>query len=170
MKTILIVAATAAFTSAATFVYVGRTTYSSPFQADLPFNSAFKVTPDAGNIWSWHHDIVHVNGGPPTVADVLVDIDGDQVMDTVHSAVRVIITDLEVVAPAQSGLAVVARLVDSGGKRLSVGTGNWQGSGPVHHVGLTTPIVLPVGSFLHVELQGDSATYEVNIIGRIVNP
>lgn len=170
LKTTLIAAAAAGLATSATLVYVGTTTYSTAFQADAPFNGAIKVTPDPGNVWSWHHEVVHPGGTvPATVADVLVDIDGDQVMDTVHPEVRVMITDLQLVAPWVGPIGF-ARIVDASGRRLTVGVGGFQSAGAVQHVSLTTPIVLPVGSFLHVEVYGDNSTYEVNLIGRIVNP
>jgi hypothetical protein len=167
LKTALLAVACSAVTATA-FVYVGRTTYSSPFQADFPLNGAIKVTPDAGNIWSWHHQFVHGGWSQPTVADVLVDFDGDQIMDTAHDQVRVMITDFQLVGG--TGSIAWAHVVDSGGKRLAVGIGGFQTAGSVQHVSLTTPIALPVGSFLHVELSGDSGPYEVNLVGRVVNP
>jgi hypothetical protein len=166
LKTALVAIACSAVTATA-FVYVGRTTYSSAFQADFPINSAIKVTPDSGNVWSWHHQFVHPSGSP-TVADVLVDFNGDQVMDTVHDEIRVLVTDLQLVG--EIGHIAWARVVDSGGKRLAAGIGGHQTAGAVQHISLTTPIVLPVGSFLRVEISGDGGTYEVNLIGRVVNP
>ena len=169
LKTTLLVCAAAMSASAVTLTYVGRTTYSSPFQVDFPLSSAIKVTPDPGNVWSWHHEFVNQSGWQLQTADVLVDIDGDQVMDTVHDVARVMITDLQLVGSV--GQVATARIIDSGGKRLAVGIGGFQTSGAVQHINLTTPIVLPVGSFLHVELIGDGgATCEVNLVGRIVNP
>lgn len=166
IKTILISFACSAAAVSATYLYVGRTTYSSAFQVNFPLNSAIKVAPDAGNIWSWHHQVSSPSF--PTTFDVLVDIDGDQVMDTVHPEVRVLITDVQLVAPVNAN--GYAWINDSLGKRLAVGVGGVQTSGPVQHVSLATPISLPVGSFLHVELSGNSGgDYAVNLIGRVVN-
>ncbi len=163
LKIALIAACSAAFASAVTVVFVGRSTYSTVFQADLPFNSAFKVTPDPGNIWSWHHTFTHPGWGATTAGDVLVDINGDLVMDTVHAEVRVMITDLQVVGGSNQDVWV--RVFDSVGKRLAVGT-----KGPMQHVNLTTPLVLPVGSSLRVEVTGAQGDYDVHMIGRVVNP
>ncbi|MFY9344290.1 MAG: hypothetical protein WAT39_17495 [Planctomycetota bacterium] len=170
LKTALIAIACSAATASAMFVYVGRSEYSTNFQADVPYGAAFKVTPDPANVWSWHHTFTNVGVGTPQVADVLVDMNGDLIMDTVHDIVRVMITDVQVFNSGNN--AGVAWIVDSGGKRLACGIGQYTGSGPVQHISLTTPIVLPVGSFLHVEMLGlnGGGAYEVNLIGRIVNP
>ena len=166
IKPLLCALGCSAVGAAAAFVYVGRTEYSSPIQPNIPFGSAIKVTTDPGNVWSWHHTF-HVTGSTQS-ADVLVDINGDNVMDTVHDVVRVSITDFQIVGLANT--SGIAWIVDSQGKRLAASIGGWQGSGHVHHVNLTTPIVLPVGSSLRVEVMTTSSsnTFEVNMIGRVV--
>ena len=167
-KTIALVSICSMISFAAGFT--GRTVHSSPFQLDVPLDSAIKTTLDPANVWSWHHEFTNIGGGTPVSADVLVDFDGNGVMDTEHAWVRVMITDLEIVS--RSLVAGFVWVIDGQGKRLAAGIG-WvsQTGSPVQHVALTTPIVLPVGSPLSVEVQhlGGSATFEVNMMGRVVN-
>lgn len=59
---------------------------------DIPYLTALKTTPDPANIWSWHHSFA-----TPATVEVLVDVDGNNVMDREHSWLRVMITDIEVV-------------------------------------------------------------------------
>ena len=161
LKTALIAIACSAATASTMYVFAGRTVLSSPFQMDIPYGSGLKTVPDPANIWSWHHTFA--NQG---TVDVLVDVDGNGVMDTEHSWLRVVITDLEIVN--QSTAACTAWIVDSTGRRFAVATGGWQAGGPVAHEALATPIVLPVGSSLSVEMNGQPNT-EVHLIGRVVN-
>lgn len=72
----------------------------------------------------------------------------------------------------------MATISDGVGKRYSAGCGGGTGiggsSGMVQHIALSTPIVLPVGGSLRVTLQSvwggaNTADYEVNLIGRVVN-
>lgn len=153
----------------ATGVYVGRTEYSTSLHPSIPFGSAIKVTTDPANVWSWHHTFANVSPSSPQTADVLVDINGDLVMDTNHAFVRVLITDFQLVGTVVS--SGIARIIDSQGKRLAAGIGGFQGTGHVQHVNLATPIVLPVGSTLRVEVESTSGsnTFEVNMVGRVVN-
>ena len=65
----------------------------------------------------------------------------------------------------------IARIIDSQGRRLTASIGGNNANGHVHHVSLTTPIVLPVGSTLRVEVEStnSTSTFEVNMFGRVVN-
>jgi hypothetical protein len=172
LKTLLIALACSATTATAVLVYVGRTVHSAPFQLDIPYGSALKTTVDPANVWSWHHQFANTTNTPVT-ADVLVDFDSNNVMDTEYSWLRVMVTDLELVGDGQIqvGGFAIARILDGTGRRLAVGLGAYSASGPVHHVSLTSPIVLPVGSPLRVELTTWNApgTYEVHLIGRVVS-
>jgi hypothetical protein len=163
LKIALLVLGATALSSTATVLFVGRTVHSSPFQMDCPYGAAIKTTLDPANIWSWHHTF---STGPGT-AEVLVDVDGNNVMDTEHAWLRVMVTDIEVVDPGSSG--AVAWIRDSVGRRFAAAVGGWQATGPVHHVALATPITLPVGSSLSVEMEGGSSVTEVHMIGRVVN-
>jgi hypothetical protein len=162
IKVGLLVLACSTFSATAVLVFSGRTVYSSQFQVDVPFGSAVKTTVDPANIWSWHHSF-QASG----TVDVLVDINGNSVMDTENPFVRVIVTDLEIVG-TQNSSPSTAWIRDGVGRRYAVGHGQGQGTAPVHHVALSTPIVLPVGSPLSVELQAGSPC-EVNLVGRVVN-
>ncbi|MBM4061387.1 MAG: hypothetical protein FJ265_09890 [Planctomycetes bacterium] len=162
LKTALLVLATSML-SASAVVYVGRTVHSSPFQMDIPYGSAIRTTVDPANIWSWHHTF----GNSETTADVLVDVDGNQVMDTEHAWLRVLVTDIELVTP-QFATAFTAWIRDSTGRRFAVATA-YQGTSHAVHAALATPIALPVNSALTVELQQAWAGTEVHLIGRVVN-
>jgi hypothetical protein len=167
-KTLLIALTCSAATATTMLLFVGRTVHSSPFQMDIPYGTALKVTTDPANVWSWHHTFTGTSTGVPVTADVLVDFDGDTVMDTQHSWVRVLVTDIEIVGGMNN--QALAWILDGTGKRLAVGIGGHQSSGPVHHVSLTTPIVLSVGSPLRVQLvQYSGGEYEVHLIGRVVS-
>ncbi|MBK8098735.1 MAG: hypothetical protein IPK26_16605 [Planctomycetes bacterium] len=166
IKSVLLVLGSSAVAASATLVFVGRTVHSSPFQMDVPYGSAVRTTVDPANVWSWHHEFPHT-GGTATTVDVLVDIDGNNVMDTEHPWLRVMITDIELVE-RYSGPRT-AWILDGTGKRFAVGGGNNYDQGPVNHVGLTSPIVLPVGSPLRVMLEHQIGDCEVHLIGRVVN-
>lgn len=164
MKTALLTLAFSLTATSAAFVYVGRTAHSSPFQMDIPYGSAVKTTPDPANIWSWHHTFP---GGGPTLAEVLVDVDGNNVMDTEHPWLRVVITDLAIVQVAGPQPAT-AWIRDGTGRRFAVSTAPGANSKAAEHVALATPIVLPVGSPLTVEVVTGN-TCEVHLVGRVVN-
>jgi len=142
LKTILIAFGFSAAGAAAAVLYVGRTVISSPFQLAIPFGTAVKTTIDPANVWSWHYEFQNV-GGALVTANVLVDMDGNGVMDTENSWLRVLITDFELISP-QNALGI-ASISDGTGKRYSVGVGGFQTapSGPVHHVSLTTRSFCP---------------------------
>lgn len=164
MKIALLALGLSTLPAAAAFVFAGRTVHSSPFQMAIPYGTAVKTTIDPANIWSWHHDFA---SGNQTV-EVLVDVDGNNVMDTEHSWLRVVVTDIEVVDRNLTQAIVWVR--DSTGRRFAVGGGWHQAAGHVNHVGLSTPIVLPVGSSLSVEIEGGGgSTINVNLIGRVVS-
>ena len=161
LKVGLLVLACSTLSATAVFVFSGRSVYSSQFQVDIPFGSAVKTTVDPANIWSWHHSFPAAG-----TVDVLVDINGNNVMDTENPLVRVVITDLEIVGTNNS-TPLWAWIRDGVGRRYAVGHGQGMGAALVHHVALSTPIVLPVGSPLSVEVVGGLC--EVNLVGRVVN-
>ena len=162
LRQALLVLGCSTLSATAVLVFDGRSVYSSQFQVDVPFGSAVKTTVDPANIWSWHHSFA-VSG----TADVLVDINGNNVMDTEDAFVRVIVTDIEIVG-ASIGTPSTAWIRDGVGRRFAVGHSQGQGAALVHHVALSTPIVLPVGSPLSVEVQAGTPV-EVNLVGRVVN-
>lgn len=140
---------------------LGQTQYSSSFQPACPTGSSFKVTPDVANIWHWE--------GNATAAgtNVLVDINGDGIMDSTHPEVRVCITDMQ---NASSDNVVVE---DASGIRWDLPSRSpWTGSSPdsnsCQH--FTTPLVLPVGSHLTVRTTNNAqASSRVRLVGRVVN-
>jgi len=175
LKTILLCVTCSAVTLA-TVVYSGRTVHSSPFQLDIPYGAAIKTTPNPANIWSWHQDFHAVPPSGTVTANVLVDFDGNGVMDTENAWLRVVVTDIELVS--RNRYLSLATISDGTGKRYSVSAGNGDPNGgnpatPMsQHVSLSTPIVLPVGSPLQVTLENffnANGEFEVNLIGRIVS-
>jgi hypothetical protein len=163
LKTILIALACSAATATAVLTYTGRTVHSAPFQIDIPYGAGVKTTIDPANVWSWHKE--WANLGSTDTADVLVDFDGDNQMDTLNPWVRVMITDLELVTSPNA--QAYAWILDGTGKRLAAGVE--ANSGPVSHIALSTPIVLPVGSPLHVQVSANGANIEVHLVGRVVS-
>lgn len=140
-------------------VTVGQTYYSSTFQYDFCPGGAFKVTPSPGNVWHWEGDVD--NAG----VNVLVDINGDGIMDSEHPEVRVCITDMQVETLGITSSPGV-RVLDSSGSRWWMPVGVFS---PAH---FSTPIVLPVGSPLTlVELTAGTPgnTVRVRLIGRVIN-
>jgi hypothetical protein len=133
----------------------GATEYSSDFQCSYPIGSSIKTVLDPANIWSWTGEIP--SGGQ---LDILVDIDGDQQMDTVHPGLRVVITD----AVSHGNYSFF--IDDSSGRRLKI-----LGNGSM--VSPNTPIVLPVDSFLRlISTTGNPSggpDWPITLIGRVVN-
>jgi len=164
-KTILIAFACSAAKATAVLTYTGRTVHSAPFQIDIPYGAAVKTTIDPANIWSWHKEWQTVNG--TVTGDVLVDFDGDNQMDTLNPWVRVMVTDFTLACTG--GAPGTAWILDANGKRAVALAGGFQNGGLVDHVSLATPIVLPVGSPLHVQVTGGSQAYEVHLVGRVVS-
>lgn len=132
--------------AAGAVVVNGTINYSSPFKLGVPIDGAFNVLPSVANIWQWT--------GPADGSPILVDIDGDGVMDTSDPKVKVVITDVI----KATGWSVV--ISGSSGPTLEV-----SGSTPDLH--LTTPWVLPTGSDLFVN--GPSFHPTVTLIGRVQN-
>ena len=99
----------------------GRTVYSG-VSVGLPIGAAQKVTPDPGSIWSFH-ETVTVAPGSTAVVPVLVDFDGNGVMDTEYPTLRVLVTDMQAVDSGRVDLgnrrlpASSVTLVDSQGPR-----------------------------------------------------
>jgi hypothetical protein len=140
--------------------------HSAPFQIDIPYGAGVKTTIDPANVWSWHKEWVNLAG--TDTADVLVDFDGDNQMDTLNPWVRVMITDFTFACTNGSAYGM-AWILDANGKRLVAAAGGFQNGGPVDHISLTSPIVLPVGSPLHVQVTGTNSNYEVHLVGRVVS-
>ncbi len=152
----------------------------TPLQISLPFDAALKVTPDPANIWSWHKTVV-LDGafGDAFTESVLVDMNGDGVMDTNEPGVRVLITDIQVLMfqstePLGSVLSgtVNARVLDSGGERWVIPPFREDAGSAFAHTKFETPLALPVGSDLTLELTKFTSSdkpVKINIIGRIVN-
>lgn len=131
---------------------LGTTIYSSDFQWSFPVGGSIKTTMDPANIWSWTGTV------PPGGTNVMVDIDGDGVMDTHDSRQRVLLTDMMYLSTTASTVDVE----DSSGLRWRMG---FALSAP-HH--MTTPIVLPFRSDLHLT-NASSTPVTCTLIGRVVN-
>ena len=161
---------------------VGRTVYS-PLGVSIPEGAALKVTPDPANIWSFHEELT-IAGNATTSVDVLVDFDGNGLMDTENPSLRVLITDMQVTMRAGSGTGrgdpiPIIHLQDGAGVRWNLT--------PIPHAGtqfdvlgvttathLATPLALPVGSDLTLEISNTdpnsrSRVLAINLIGRVVN-
>jgi hypothetical protein len=164
LKTILLVAACsiAAFSAG-----TARTVYS-PRQLAVPIGSSIKMTPDVANIWSWHETIAP-SPGFGVVTQVLIDLDGDGMMDSQNPHVRVVVTDIQV----EGDRTQVFELVDDQGWRWGLNPSSAStGSGTATHH-LTTPLVVPVGSGLGVKAGSGTSQFgnpvRVSLIGRVVN-
>ena len=144
----------------AALVTVGQTYYSTAFQWSFPLQGGgFKVTPDLGNVWHWEGDVPPIQQGGSVA--VMIDFNGDGVMDNESSDVRVCITDIQNV----SGSPI--DIVDSTGVRWNLQQRGAAERGDLH---LITPIVLPIGSSLQLRLPAGAQTGgRVRLIGRIVN-
>lgn len=136
-------------------VTVGQTYYSSSFQYDFCPGGAFKVTPSPGNVWHWEGDATAAG------TNVVVDINGDGIMDTEHPEVRVCITDMQLVG------TVGGEIVDSSGVRWTLQPQFT--AGLPYQWNLATPIVLPLNSPLTVRGGAGSVPSRVRLIGRVVN-
>ena len=158
----------------------GATAYAvyTPVQVSFPFNSALKVTPDPANIWSWHKVVSMATPVNVVTEQVLVDIDGNGVMDTNASNVRVLITEIQIVGLSSNlthvSDAVVARILDSAGERWIVPPYLLTNADASHnpYVSLRTPLALANGSDLFVELTRTTTSnidVHINLIGRVVN-
>ena len=147
-----------AMVAAPRFVY-------SDLQFQSPTGSAFKMTPDPANIWSFHEDFRPSQ--KQQAFPVVVDFDNNGKMDTEHKGARVMITDIQIVGAARYDYVEIA---DSNGSR-------WRcildrhGSDTRHYEkSFTTPLVLPVGSDLKLNYRAlNSPTpFTVHLIGRLV--
>ena len=165
LKTILTALVCSAATATAVLTYTGRTVHSAPFQIDIPYGAAVKTTIDPANIWSWHKEWASVGG--TVTENVLVDFDGDNQMDTLNPWVRVMITDFTLACTG--GGNGTAWILDGTGKRAVAVVGGFQNGGLVDHVSLATPIVLPVGSPLHVQVTSGFQACEIHLVGRVVS-
>ncbi len=155
--------------STAAFVIGTGTTVHSPAQKALPFGASLKVTPDPSSVWSWSKEIT-APANQTVTESVLVDFDGNGRMDTEHPFFRVLVTDMQCTVHNPRGVSKVF-LRDATGVRWDMTPGS-NNSGLINDsFALTTPLVLPVGSDLNVEVRGSSSgvTARVSLIGRIVN-
>jgi hypothetical protein len=148
----------------AALVTVGQTYYSTAFLWSFPINcGGFKTTPDLNNVWHWEGDVpVRRIATDPGVA-VIVDFNGDGIMDTECPEVRVCITDIQNTEGA--GIEVV----DSSGIRWDLAPRGQYFSGETH---FATPIVVPFGSSIHIRqevISSFGSTSRVRLIGRVVN-
>jgi hypothetical protein len=139
----------------AALVTVGQTYYSTAFLWSFPINcGGFKTTPDLNNVWHWEGDATLAGTA------VMVDFNGDGIMDTESPEVRVCITDMQL-----EGNGDIA-IDDSSGTRWRLL--QYTSYASAH---MTTPIVLPVNSTLTVRQTngGVSGPTRVRLIGRVVN-
>ncbi|MHC4078927.1 MAG: hypothetical protein ACYST0_10870 [Planctomycetota bacterium] len=153
------------------FVFASPRLVYSAIQAQQPVGTAFKMTPDPSNIWSFHQT-VSIKKGAVTLP-VLVDFDADGKMDTRHAFARLLVTDMQALA-GDTAMPFQVTLRDNVGKRWIlrsvVGGSNPRVFGPAS-AHLTTPLSIPVGSDLKVEIHNLGSvevTVDVNIIGRLV--
>jgi hypothetical protein len=157
----------------------GRVHYSG-LQIQQPLGTAFKMTPDPSNIWSFHETYKITQTGSHSVK-VLVDFDNNGKMDTEYKDVRVMITDISIDRAGNRFLGNAPLLydlflVDDKGKRWSPTLiGSFADHvGVVHYCdALRTPLVLPVDSGLRVEfyakrLGGVQDDVHIQLIGRLV--
>jgi len=179
IKTILISSLVSASLASTAFMAAGRVHYSG-LQLQTPFGSAYKMTPDPSNIWSFHETYTITKGGKHSIP-VLVDFDKNGKMDTEHKDVRVLITDISI----RRGLRVDAEtnglqhlsIADDKGDRWSPAFAGYSAQNvvfPLYVDHLVTPIALPVDSGLKVEFtaspSGSSGqnVVHIHIIGRLV--
>jgi hypothetical protein len=165
------------------FMAAERVHYSG-LQIQQPLGTAFKMTPDPSNIWSFHETYKITKSGKHSVP-VLVDFDNNGKMDTEHKDVRVMITDM--VIRRGSGTISQSRyllnnltIVDGSGPRWlpafrsGIGEKSTFGSFIVHEWGehLVTPLVLPVDSSLAIEFDASVSNLvddvHIHLIGRLV--
>jgi len=160
IKTIILVScAFGMFTIAAP-----RLVYSD-LQLQSPPGSAFKMTPDPSNIWSFHEDIIPT--GTKQSFPVIVDFDNNGKMDTEHKGARVMITDIQIYGTARGDTIDIA---DSSGKRWRCIIDRYGADNRFYEKSFTTPIVIPFGSDLKLEYSANNsaARFTVHMIGRLV--
>ncbi|MGC6487809.1 MAG: hypothetical protein ACON4Z_09210 [Planctomycetota bacterium] len=166
MKTLLITSFLGA-TATTAMVVPGESMRAMGLQLAQPAGAALDASPAAnGQTWSWT--------GPADGTPILIDVDGDGVMDTGASGQCVVITDAQVHRDATVDCDWSVDIVDSSGPRWRL-----QNSYPAGHVSaldsqfFRTPIVLPAGSDLVIQADGvpsDAAwTPTVTLIGRVVD-
>jgi len=141
-----------------------RLVYSS-LQLQSPPGSAFKMTPDPSNIWSFHEDITPT--GTKQSFPVIVDFDNNGKMDTEHKGARVMITDIQIYGTARGDTIDIA---DSSGKRWRCIIDRYGVDYRSYEKSFTTPIVIPFGSDLKLEYSANhsAARFTVHMIGRLV--
>lgn len=166
MKTLLITSFLGA-TATTAMVVPAESMHDMGLQLAQPAGAAFGAPSDAaGQTWSWT--------GPADGTPILIDIDGDGVMDTGESGRCVVITDAQIHRDSAVDCDWAVDIVDSSGPRWRL-----QKSYPAGHVSaldsqfFRTPIVLPTGSDLVVQAEGVPAeadwTPTVTLVGRVVD-
>ena len=162
LKTTLVLVALAA---TAVTVETARTIYTR----QAPVWGSIKVTPNPANIWSWNETVPVANGS----VQVLVDINGDGIMDTVDPHLTVMITDAQIWRQGFYGGPMTAVIRDSSGSRWRLATtpSAENSDNPNCEVHFSTPLTLPVGSDLWVdyEFHSSSGLLNIHLIGRVVN-
>ena len=171
IKIILISSLVSASLVSTTFMAAGRVHYSG-LQIQHPIGSAFKMTPDHSNIWSFHETVtIPANSSKKYTVSVKVDFDNNGKMDTEYKELRVSITDmlfLDAGASLQAGTVLIR---DDSGPRWVLSRPSSSDLRYVDH--LTTPLVLPVDSGLVVEFtasnsSNSSKSVQIHLIGRLV--
>ncbi len=130
-------------------------------------NSAFKMTPDPSNIWSFHETYTPTRSGTHSVP-VVVDFDGDGKMDTNYKNVRVLITDIQVWRFRGPLREVV--LMDDKGQRWALPNLHDTNISDFLVDHLRTPLALPVDSGLRIQFVADQnfEPVDINLIGRLI--
>lgn len=176
LKTILL---TSLISTTTVVVLAGRTTYSA-LQIQTPFGSAFKMTPDPANIWSFNETYAITKTGKHSIP-VLVDFEGDGKMDTNHTGVRVMVTDMSIrrssVKINEANDLRNLHIVDSKGIRWCPSFTGYGDRGTMRILygdHLSTPLVLPINSDLRVEFETNYMRspihdeVQIHLIGRVV--
>ncbi|MHC4078561.1 MAG: hypothetical protein ACYST0_09010 [Planctomycetota bacterium] len=151
------------------FVFASPRLVYSAIQAQQPVGTAFKMTPDPSNIWSFH-EAVTLQKRSSTTVPVVVDFDADGKMDTQHAFARLLVTDMQA-ADSSGIMAVHVTLQDNIGSRWIFTTSQNAEVQSPSSVHLTTPLSIPVGSDLKVRISNPGnfpVTVQINIIGRLV--
>ncbi|MCB9920409.1 MAG: hypothetical protein H6832_18550 [Planctomycetes bacterium] len=143
----------------ATCLVTGRLTYSAVQTQVFP-GSALKVTPDPSNIWSFHDTVSPQNG--KAVVPVIVDFDKNGKSDTELAGARLLVTDVELVVSLGQG---ILKLNDSTGTRWELHTALNQRA---VDKSFASPLAIPFGSKLELEVLTDAPLVSVHVIGRLV--
>jgi len=145
------------------FTLSGPRIVYSDLQLQSPPGSAFKMTPDPSNIWSFHQEISpsqKIQSFP-----VVVDFDNNGKMDSEHKGARVLLTDIQII-----GGGGQFDISDSTGKRWHCIVATHSPNVSFYEKSFTTPLVIPVGSDLKIEYKALNSPdkFTVHLIGRLV--